>query len=192
MVYGVWSWLVDGLGTAVYKDGVPSVMGRRVEMFTGSSTEKDKDRLVKDFRSPSGVIRVMVTTVAFGMGVNIPDVTAVIHWGAPKSFISYWQEVGRAGRNGNPAIALLLPYKRSTIKAMCDEDFATSLKTQECVRRRTLMALLTQEMDSNQLPTAAQCDGLCSDCKCGRCVCCSTCHALCECQGKRGQLDLFN
>jgi len=47
MVYGVWLWLVDGLGAAVFKDGVPSVEGRRVEMYTGSSTEKDKDRLVK-------------------------------------------------------------------------------------------------------------------------------------------------
>jgi len=86
MVYGVWSWLVDGLGAAVFKDGVPLVEGRRVEMYRGSSTEKDKDRLVKDFRSPSGSIRGMVTTVAFGMGVNIPNVTAVIHLGSSKVF----------------------------------------------------------------------------------------------------------
>jgi len=171
MVYGVWSWLVDSLGSAVYKDGVPAVEARRVEMFTGSSTDDDKTRLVEAFKSPTGNVRVMVTTVAFGMGVNIPDVDTVVHWGAPRSFLSYWQEVGRAGRSGNPAIALLVPYKRSTIKAMCDEDFASSLKSQQCVRRKTLLALLTKEMDSAQLPTAASCDGLCSVCRCCRCQC---------------------
>jgi len=43
MVYGVWLWLVDSLGSAVYKDGVPAVEARRVEMYTGSSTADDKD-----------------------------------------------------------------------------------------------------------------------------------------------------
>ena len=94
MVYGVWSWLVDSLGSAVYKDGVPAVEARRVEMYTGSSTDDDKTRLVEAFKSPTGNVRVMV-----GMGVNIPDVDIVVHWGAPRSFLGYWQEVGRAGRS---------------------------------------------------------------------------------------------
>ena len=87
MVYGVWSWLVDSLGSAVNKDGVPVVEARRVEMYTGSSTDDDKTRLVEAFKSPTGNVRVMVTTVAFGMGVNIPDVDTVVHWGAPRSFL---------------------------------------------------------------------------------------------------------
>jgi ATP-dependent DNA helicase RecQ len=67
-----------------------------------------KTRETAQRRFAEGDLDIVVATNAFGMGIDRPDVRAVIHLGPPGSIEAYYQEVGRAGRDGAPALGLLL------------------------------------------------------------------------------------
>jgi ATP-dependent DNA helicase RecQ len=66
------------------------------------------ERASAQHRFMEGDAEIVVATNAFGMGVDKADVRAVVHWAIPKSVETYYQEVGRGGRDGNPARAILL------------------------------------------------------------------------------------
>ena len=64
-----------------------------------------------------GEVSVMVATTAFGMGIDKADVRLVIHYDAPENLEAYYQEAGRAGRDGNAALAVAL-YNSTDIKKL--------------------------------------------------------------------------
>ncbi|MGO9902148.1 MAG: RecQ family ATP-dependent DNA helicase [Solirubrobacteraceae bacterium] len=66
------------------------------------------ERASAQHRFMEGDAEIVVATNAFGMGVDKADVRTVVHWAIPKSVEAYYQEVGRGGRDGHPARAILL------------------------------------------------------------------------------------
>ncbi|XP_014673008.1 PREDICTED: ATP-dependent DNA helicase Q-like 3 [Priapulus caudatus] len=75
------AWLLEHMRTR----NMPSTKNRKIEMFHAKTDTKTKNRIMQDFISPSSIIKVLISTVAFGLGIDIRDVDVVVHWGLPES-----------------------------------------------------------------------------------------------------------
>jgi ATP-dependent DNA helicase RecQ len=98
--------------------------------------ERNQDRFLKE----EGI--VMVATVAFGMGIDKPNVRFVAHLDAPKSLEAYYQETGRAGRDGLPANAWMTYGMQDVTALLALLDVANLDERQRRIERHKLNALL--------------------------------------------------
>ena len=88
-----------------------------------------------------GALEVVTATTAFGMGVDKPDIRTVIHTAMPATVESYYQEIGRAGRDGQPSRALLL-YSWADRRT---QEFLHSLTYPEVAHLKRLYGALSEE-----------------------------------------------
>ncbi len=106
--------------------------GYRAAEFHGDMNSDERMDIIEQYRN--GEVDIIFATNAFGMGIDIPDIRVVIHFMIPESAEQYYQEVGRAARDGNGANAYLLySNKNIDIKRtyFIDRSFATEKKLRE-------------------------------------------------------------
>ena len=145
--------------------GAPDIPEFRLfDYFTSAIHSSVKDDILKAFVQPMSPLRIVIATIAFGMGVDTPNIRYVVHWGPPEDIEQYLQATGRAGRDGEVAHAVLLFGKG--MKRHVDESMIKYCENNTVCRRRALF----DDFDT---------------CKCSPrtrgCMCCDLCSVSCVC-----------
>ena len=136
-------------------------------MFLGCTPSVVKAEILKQFSDPNAPLRIIFATSLFGMGVDCCDVQQVIHVGVPDDIEAYIQGTGRAGRNGEPALGLLLKYGRSNKYANKE---MLEYQNNECTCRRNFLFRDIHGYNHSVLSITCLCCDLCSkNCDCGNC-----------------------
>lgn len=109
-----------------------SGLGYKSSIFHGDLSPEERMKIIDNYRANK--INVIFATNAFGMGIDIPDIRVVIHFMMPESAEQYYQEIGRAARDGKSANAYLLySNKNIDIKRsyFIDKSFPTEAKLRD-------------------------------------------------------------
>ena len=138
---------------------------RLVDMYSSCTTDDVKRSIVNNFCQSNGKLRILIATVAFGMGLNCPDVRRIIHWGPPSSVDFYIQETGRAGRDGKLAQVTLLYSNRDIGYEFVEDEMRCYCTNKDQCRRLILFAGF--EKSTEVAPMG--------------CKCCDICSILCNC-----------
>ena len=159
------------LGSAqFYPPGSPALFNNRLfAQYHAQYPEEYRSSLVKSLIPGTSVARVLFVTVAFGVGIDVSTVERVIHIGVPYTMEEFFQETGRAGRNGKQANSTLYfnSYDISQGKKALQPSMRQYCTTQSCRREvilRHFGVTLTREESDHHHNCCDKCKEACSCC----------------------------
>ena len=144
---------------------------RLFAQFHASQTQQMKDQILQQLCSTASTVRVIFATVAMGMGVDIPSIRNVIHIAPPSSVKAYFQETGRAGRDGKLSNATLYYNNRDIAKnraGMAEDMRQFCLSGNTCIRKQLLKSL-DYEQSEPIYPQHLCCNMCANECQCKDC-----------------------
>ena len=156
----VYSTLKELLGDNIYEDPEQKNPQRvLLEMLHSCTPSPNKENILQSFQMEDGCIRVLVATIAFGMGVDCKKVNRTIHFGPAKNVEAFIQESGRAGRDGIQSTAYML-YQSFQL-AHVEKD----INSKDC--RRTFLLSFFNVTFCPIAPLHLCCDNCSLICNCG-------------------------
>lgn len=183
------AWLIDGLQelkelfpkTIIYCNSINETSklysyivtelphcSKFVEMFHSETSKINKDKIISDLQNENGVLRIIISTSALGMGVDVKACNTVILYGLPKNIVDLIQEIGRVGRDGKSSVALML-YNSYHLQQMTSE-LKDILKTTNCRR----IAMMKHFISASELKNLEEKES-------GKHTCCDLCAIKCCC-----------
>ena len=143
-------------------------------MYHATTPNDVQKNIVKDFEHEDGEIRVLFATIAFGMGVDAKGLHTILHLGIPSDIDDYIQESGRAGRDQQQSISVLLTFPGMLAETRAHNRIREFVQNTEKCRRKQLLGYF--EVGSHQhIPAAHTCCDICAvSCKCEGETCVST------------------
>ena len=151
--------------------GAPDIgQFRLVDMFCSCTEEIVKNDILMAFSSPNSNLRIVIATIAFGMGLDCPNVRRIIHWGPSDDIELYMQETGRGGRDMAPAQALLYYGGPNLVVRHVDESMKIYCANTEVCRRKLLLKHFDDIVMSGSTILCCCCDVCELKCKCDVCT----------------------